>query len=202
MRALINQTARRLPTWPLYTIGGLWAVWMIWQAATGGLGPDPVKALERGFGERGLQVLIASLCITPLRWLGINLIKFRRALGLLGAGFVTLHFATWLSLDMGLRGSDILNDLFKRPYIIVGFVGFVLLIPLVATSSNKAIKKLGPAAWNRLHWLSYPAILAGAVHFVMIGKVYTVESGLYLAAVLGLLAVRAARQQKLRPIQA
>ena len=88
------------------------------------------------------------------------------------------------------------------PYIIVGFVGFVLLIPLVATSSNKAIKKLGPAAWNRLHWLSYPAILAGAVHFVMIGKVYTVESGLYLAAVLGLLAVRAARQQKLRPIQA
>ena len=202
MRALINQTARRLPTWPLYTIGGLWAVWMIWQAATGGLGPDPVKALERGFGERGLQVLIASLCITPLRWLGINLIKFRRALGLLGAGFVTLHFATWLSLDMGLRGSDILNDLFKRPYIIVGFVGFVLLIPLVATSSNKAITKLGPAAWNRLHWLSYPAILAGAVHFVMIGKVYTVESGLYLAAVLGLLAVRAARQQKLRPIQA
>ena len=202
MRDLINHTARRLPTWPLYTTGGLLAVWMIWQAATGGLGPDPVKALEHGFGEKGLQLLIASLCVTPLRWFGINLFKFRRALGLLGAGFVTLHFATWLSLDMGLRGAEILNDLFKRPYIIIGFIGFVLLIPLVATSSNKAIKKLGPAAWNRLHWLSYPAILAGAVHFVMIGKVYTVESGLYLAAVLGLLAVRAARQQKLRPIRA
>ena len=190
MRDILNQTARRLPTWPVYTMGGLLAVWMIWQAGSGGLGPDPVKALERGFGERGLQVLIASLCITPLRWAGINLLKFRRALGLLGAGFVTLHFATWITLDMGLRGAEIVSDLFKRPYIIVGFAGFLLLLPLVATSNHLAIKKMGPYAWNRLHWLTYPAILAGAVHFVMIGKVYTVESGLYLTAVLGLLAAR------------
>jgi sulfoxide reductase heme-binding subunit YedZ len=109
---------------------------------------------------------------------------------LLGAGFVTLHFATWITLDMGLRGAEILSDLFKRPYIIIGFAGFLLLLPLVATSNHLAIKKMGPYAWNRLHWLTYPAILAGAVHFVMIGKVYTVESGLYLTAVLGLLAAR------------
>jgi sulfoxide reductase heme-binding subunit YedZ len=97
---------------------------------------------------------------------------------------------------MGLRGAEILNDLFKRPYIVIGFVGFLLLIPLVVTSNNRAIKKLGPAAWNRLHWLTYPAIFAGAMHFVMIGKVYTLESGLYLAAVAGLLLARRLKVQK------
>ena len=190
MRDLINQTARRLPTWPLYTIGGLLAVWMIWQAATGGAGPDPVKALEHGFGEKGLQLLIASLCVTPLRWVGINLFKFRRALGLLGAGFVSLHFATWLSLDMGLRGAEILNDLFKRPYIIIGFAALLMLIPLALTSNGTAIKRLGALRWRRLHWLAYPATLAGAVHFVMIGKVYTLESAIYLAVVVLILAAR------------
>jgi sulfoxide reductase heme-binding subunit YedZ len=196
MRDALNRTARRIPTWSLYTIGALLAVWLFWQAANGALGPDPVKALEHAFGEKGLQLLIASLCITPLRWVGINLLKFRRALGLLGAGFVALHFATWITLDMGLRGAEILNDLFKRPYIVIGFVGFLLLIPLVVTSNNRAIKKLGPAAWNRLHWLTYPAIFAGAMHFVMIGKVYTLESGLYLAAVAGLLLARRLKVQK------
>jgi sulfoxide reductase heme-binding subunit YedZ len=196
MRDALNRTARRIPTWSLYTIGALLAVWLFWQAANGALGPDPVKALEHAFGEKGLQLLIASLCITPLRWVGINLLKFRRALGLLGAGFVALHFAIWITLDMGLRGAEILNDLFKRPYIVIGFVGFLLLIPLVVTSNNRAIKKLGPAAWNRLHWLTYPAIFAGAMHFVMIGKVYTLESGLYLAAVAGLLLARRLKVQK------
>ncbi len=196
MRDAINQTARRIPTWSLYTAGALLACWLIWQAGSGALGPDPVKALEHAFGEKGLQLLIASLCVTPLRWAGINLLKFRRALGLLGAAFVALHFATWVTLDMGLRGSEILNDLFKRPYIVIGFLGFLLLIPLVATSNTRAIKKLGSAAWNRLHWLAYPAILAGAVHFVMIGKVYTLESGLYLAAVVGLLLARRLKARK------
>lgn len=196
MRDALNRTARRIPTWSLYTIGALLAVWLFWQAANGALGPDPVKALEHAFGEKGVQLLIASLCITPLRWVGINLLKFRRALGLLGAGFVALHFAIWITLDMGLRGAEILNDLFKRPYIVIGFVGFLLLIPLVVTSNNRAIKKLGPAAWNRLHWLTYPAIFAGAMHFVMIGKVYTLESGLYLAAVAGLLLARGLKVQK------
>jgi sulfoxide reductase heme-binding subunit YedZ len=196
MRDALNRTARRIPTWSLYTIKALLAVWLLWQAANGALGPDPVKALEHAFGEKGLQLLIASLCITPLRWVGINLLKFRRALGLLGAGFVALHFAIWITLDMGLRGAEILNDLFKRPYIVIGFVGFLLLIPLVVTSNNRAIKKLGPAAWNRLHWLTYPAIFAGAMHFVMIGKVYTLESGLYLAAVAGLLLARRLKVQK------
>jgi len=198
----INRTARRIPAWSIYAAGALVVVWMVAAAALGLSGPDPVKALERGFGERGLQVLIASLCITPLRWGGVNLIKFRRALGLVGAALVALHFATWITLDMGLRWSEITTDLLKRPYIIIGFVAFVALLPLVATSNKGAIRRMGAASWKRLHWLAYPAILAGAVHFVMIGKVYTVESAAYVAVVLGLLAARWVKSRKFSQVMA
>ena len=191
-----NQTARKVPIWAVYSVGLLFAAWMVWQALTGGAGPDPIKALERGFGERGLQLLIAALCITPLRWVGVNLLKFRRAIGLLAFAFITLHFATWIVLDMGLRWSEIISDLFKRPYIIIGFAAFLVLIPLAISSNNASVKRLGAAGWNRLHWLTYPATLAGAVHFVMIGKVYTLESALYLAAVAALLLARRVKAQK------
>lgn len=202
MRDMINQTARRIPAWTIYLAGALAAVWLISNASSGAYGPDPVKALEKGLGERGLQVLIATLVITPLRWWGINLLKFRRALGLVGFGFIALHFAAWIVLDMGLRWSEVLNDLYKRPYIIVGFGAFMGLIPLAVTSNNRSLRRLGGAAWRKLHWLGYPAILAGAVHFVMIGKIYTVESGLYLAGVVALLAVRMARSRSLTLIPA
>lgn len=197
MRDLINQSARKVPAWTIYLAAGLAAVWLIWNSVSGAYGPDPVKALEKGLGERGLQILIASLAITPLRWWGINLLKFRRALGLAGFGFIMLHFAAWIVLDMGLRWNEVLHDLSKRPYIIVGFGALLAMIPLAVTSNNQSVKRLGAAAWRKLHWLAYPAILAGAVHFVMIGKVYTLESGLYLAAVVGLLLARMARSRSL-----
>jgi sulfoxide reductase heme-binding subunit YedZ len=191
-----NRTARRIPSWVVYALGATLIVWMLAAASLGLSGPDPVKALERGFGERGLQVLIAALCITPLRWAGLNLVKFRRAISLVGFALVALHFATWITLDMGLRWSEITTDLLKRPYIIIGFAAFLALLPLAITSNNGAIRRMGAAAWKRLHWLAYPATLAGAVHFVMIGKVYTVESALYVAAVMGLLAMRWLKSRK------
>lgn len=196
MRDLINQTARRIPAWVIYLAGLALAVWTIYVA----LGtPDPAKVLERDLGTRGLQILIATLCITPLRWGGINLLKFRRALGLMGFMFITLHLLTWSVLDLGLRWDVILTDLTKRPYIIIGFVAFLALTPLAITSNNISIKRLGGLRWKRLHWLAYPATLLGAVHFVMIGKVYTVESALYFAAVVALLAARWFKtQQKAR----
>ncbi len=202
MRDVINQTARKIPAWVIYIVGALAAAWLIWSAASGASGPDPVKALEKGLGERGLQVLIATLVISPLRWWGINLLKFRRALGLVGFGFIALHFTAWIALDMGLRWSEVLHDLYKRPYIIVGFGAFLAMLPLAFTSNNRMVKRLGGAAWRKLHWLTYPAILAGAVHFVMIGKVYTVESALYLAAVAALLLLRMARSRSLTLIPA
>lgn len=192
----LNQTARRIPAYTIYIAGIALAAWTIYAALAT---PDPAKVLERDLGTRGLQILIATLCITPLRWYGVNLLKFRRALGLMGFMFITLHFLTWMLLDLALRWSEILTDLTKRPFIIVGFLAFVALIPLAVTSNNAMIKRLGAARWKQLHWLAYPATLAGAVHFVMIGKVYTLESALYFLAVAGLLIARRLKSRKKAP---
>ena len=189
----INQTARRIPAYTIYIVGIALAAWVIYSSLAT---PDPAKVLERMLGTRGLQILIATLCITPLRWYGVNLLKFRRALGLMGFMFIALHLMTWVVLDLALRWSEILTELTKRPFIIVGFLAFLALIPLAITSTNAMIKRLGALRWKRLHWLAYPAILAGAVHFVMIGKVYTLESALYFAAVAGLLIARRLKARK------
>lgn len=187
---LINRTARRVPAWIIYALGLVVLTAIVVPVVLGMAGPDPVKPLEKELGERGLQFLILALCITPLRWGGLNFIKFRRAIGLVAFAFVLLHFLTWVVLDMGLRWEQILQDLTKRPYIMIGFVAFLALLPLAITSNAVSIRRLGAVSWKRLHWLAYPATLAGAVHFVMIGKVYTVESMLYLATVLALLGLR------------
>ncbi|NEY91691.1 protein-methionine-sulfoxide reductase heme-binding subunit MsrQ [Tabrizicola oligotrophica] len=197
MRDRINATARRVPTAFLYIGGAILALWLLFAAVQDSLGPDPVKALEQGLGIWALRFLLASLCITPLMRAGIRLLKFRRALGLLGFAYAALHFATWIALDMGLRWGQIAGDLTKRPYIIVGALGLLLLLPLAATSWNGAIRRLGAAAWNRLHRLAYPAILAGAVHFVMIGKVWTGESLVYLGIAMVLLVLRVPQSRRI-----
>ena len=186
----INRQLRRLPAWVVYALGTLPAGLLIYGAFFGGLGPDPVKGLERSLGEWGLRFLIASLAVTPLMRVGLRLSKFRRALGLLGFFYILAHFAVWIGLDMGLYWAQIARDLVKRPYIIVGFAGFLMLLPLAITSNDGSIRRLGGQVWRRLHRLAYPAILAGAVHFVMIGKVWTTESLIYLGLVGVLLAVR------------
>ncbi|HLQ18155.1 MAG TPA: protein-methionine-sulfoxide reductase heme-binding subunit MsrQ [Tabrizicola sp.] len=186
----LNTQARRVPTWVVYALGLVPLGFLVWGAIFGGLGPDPVKAIERGLGERGLQFLLASLAISPLRRVGLNLLRFRRALGLLSFIYVTLHLTAWVWLDMGLRWGEMLADLTKRPFVIVGMIGFLVMIPLAATSWNGAIRRLGAAAWNRLHKLAYVAILAGAVHLALLSKVWTTEVLVYLGLALALLAVR------------
>ena len=186
----LNAQARRIPTWFVYVLGLVPLGFLIWGAIFGGLGPDPVKAIERGLGERGLQFLLASLAITPLRRVGLNLLRFRRALGLLAFIYVTLHLMAWVLLDMGLRWDEMLADLTKRPFVILGMAGFLVMIPLAATSWNGAIRRLGAAAWNRLHKLAYVAILAGTVHLALLSKVWTTEVLVYMGLTLGLLALR------------
>lgn len=186
----LNAQARRVPTWVVYLLGLVPLGVLIWGAIFGGLGPDPVKAIERGLGERGLQFLLASLAITPLRRLGLNLLRFRRALGLLSFIYVSLHLVAWVWLDMGLRWGEMLGDLTKRPFVILGMIGFLVMIPLAATSWNGAIRRMGAAAWGRLHKLAYVAILAGAVHLALLSKVWTGEVLLYLGLTLALLALR------------
>lgn len=194
----INAFSRRVPTWVVYSLGLVPLALLVWGAVFGGLGPDPVKAIERGLGERGLQFLLASLAITPLRRAGLNLIRFRRALGLLSFTYVALHLTAWIWLDMGLRWSEMAADLWTRPYIIVGMVGFLVMLPLAVTSTNAAIRRMGAAGWARLHRLAYVAILAGVLHLVLLSKIWTTEVLVYLGLALALLAVRllprAARQ--------
>jgi sulfoxide reductase heme-binding subunit YedZ len=186
----LNAFARGVPTWVVYTLGTVPLAFLVWGAVSNDLGADPVKAVEHQLGLLGLQFLLASLAITPLRRLGLNLIRFRRALGLIAFAYVTLHLVAWVWLDMGLRWSEMAADLWKRPYIIAGMVGFAALLPLALTSTNAAIRKMGPVAWGRLHKLAYVAILAGTVHFVLLSKVWTTEVLVYAGLAVGLLAIR------------
>lgn len=190
MRDLVNRGARWLPTWPVYILGVLPFAWLFAQALGNQLGPDPAKTLERELGQLALQLLVAGLCVTPLRWLGVNLLKFRRALGLLAFFYVTMHLLTWVVLDLGLRWSEILNALYKRPYIMIGMAAFVMMIPLAITSANWAIRRMGPLHWRRLHLLAYPVGIAGALHFVMLQKTWAAEALIYLAIVAALLVAR------------
>ncbi|WP_299779534.1 protein-methionine-sulfoxide reductase heme-binding subunit MsrQ [uncultured Roseobacter sp.] len=185
----INAFARRVPTWVLYILYLLPVPWLLYLAQTGGLGREPIKALEHELGEIALQLLIIGLTITPLRrHLGINLLKFRRMFGLLAFTYVSLHLLVWLVLDVGIL-SQIWADILKRPYITIGMAGFVLLIPLALTSNNWSVRKLG-AGWRKLHRLSYVAVLLGGVHYMMLTKTWALEPVIYMAVILGLLALR------------
>jgi methionine sulfoxide reductase heme-binding subunit len=187
---LINTFARRVPTWVVCGLGLVPLVFLVWGAVAGGLGVDPVKAIEHRLGELGLQFLLASLAITPLRRLGLNLLRFRRALGLLAFAYVALHLTAWVWLDMGLRWNEMAADLVKRPYVILGMLGFMAMVPLAATSTNAAIRKLGPLAWRRLHRLAYVALAAGALHLVLLSKVWTAEVLVYSGLAVVLLGSR------------
>lgn len=186
----VNGFAKRVPTWVIYPLGTLPAIWVIY----GGLSAiDPVRAIEWGLGLWAVRLLIATLFITPLRWVGLNLLRFRRQLGQVAFAYVVLHFASWLTIDMGLRWEQIIGDLYKRWYILVGMSALVLLTPLALTSNTWSIRRLGAKTWNRLHKLAYLATALGMIHFLMVGKVYTVEVLTYAAILVALLAIRAWR---------
>ncbi|MBW4706433.1 protein-methionine-sulfoxide reductase heme-binding subunit MsrQ [Roseobacter sp. YSTF-M11] len=185
----INRFARRVPSWALYILYLLPVPYLLYLAQTGGLGREPIKALEHELGEIALQLLIISLTITPLRrYLGLNLLKFRRAFGLLAFIYVTLHLLVWLVLDVGIP-SQIWADIVKRPYITIGMGAFVLLLPLAVTSNNYAVRRLG-AGWRKLHRLAYVVVILGGVHYIMLTKTWALEPMVYMAVILGLLLLR------------
>lgn len=186
----INSLARRVPVNAVYLAGILPFLWIVWLAISNGLGPDPVKEIELRLGELGLQLLVAGLLVTPLRWAGLNLIRFRRAIGLLAFFYVAMHLLTWVVLDMGLRWDQMAADLVKRWYIIIGMLAFAAMLPLAITSNNASVRRLGAATWNRLHRLTYVAALGGAVHYLMLVKAWPIEPLLYLGAITALLLAR------------
>ena len=187
----VNQGLRRVPAWLLYPLGVVPFALLVQQALTGDLGADPVRTLEHQLGTYALQLLLAGLLVTPIRrWTGINLIRYRRAIGLLAFFYATLHLMVWVFLDLQMRWSEIGADLVKRPYIIVGMIGFAALVPLAVTSNNLSIRRMGAAAWARLHQLVYLAVLAGALHYLLLVKVWSFEPLFYAASAIVLVGLR------------
>ncbi|MFX4300249.1 protein-methionine-sulfoxide reductase heme-binding subunit MsrQ [Pseudosulfitobacter pseudonitzschiae] len=185
----LNGIIRTMPTWIVYLLFSLPVPWLFYQGQTGGLGPEPINSLEAELGKISLQLLIAGLTITPLRrYAGLNLMKFRRAFGLLAFFYVTIHLLVWLLLDVGIL-SQIWEDILKRPYITIGMAGFLCLLPLAMTSNNMSVRRLG-ARWKQLHKLTYIAVLLGAVHFIWLVKGFQLEPLIYMAIIGILLAVR------------
>lgn len=184
-----NTTVRRVPVWLVYIVGMLPAPWLFYLGVTGGLGVEPIKALEHELGELGLQILIVGLAITPLRrFAGVNLLKFRRAIGLLTFYYIFCHLLVWAFLDVQVI-SEVWADILKRPYITVGMAGFALMLPLAVTSNGWSVRKLGPM-WRKLHKLTYGVAILGGVHFVMLAKGFQIEPLVYLGVIIGLLAMR------------
>lgn len=195
----LNRLIRRLPTWVVYVVGALPLPYLFYQGLTGGLGVDPVKAIEHRYGILALQFLLASLAVTPLRrHLGLNLMKFRRALGLLCFYYLCGHLLVWLVLDVQIP-REIIADIVKRPYITIGMAGFLLLLPLALTSNSYSIRKLG-ARWRVLHRLSYVAVLLGGIHYVWLAKGIQLEPVVYLLTGCLLLLSRVKRA-KLRTLR-
>lgn len=194
----LNSALRRIPVWPIYVISLIYAGWLLWLGIENRLGAEPVKALEHALGEAALYLLVAGLAVTPFRrHAGVNLLKFRRAIGLACFFFVTVHLLTWAVLDVQ-RLDRVWADIVKRPYITVGMVAFVALIPLAATSNNWSVRRLG-ARWRKLQKLAYPIGVMGAVHYLLLVKGWQLKPMFFLALILLLLALRlklpARRQQ-------
>jgi len=185
----VNGAVRRVPVWLVYVAGLLPAPWFLYLGLTGGLGVEPIKALEHELGLFALQLLVAGLAVTPLRrYAGINLLRFRRAIGVLAFTYVALHLLVWLVLDVQAP-ARIWADIVKRPYITIGMIGFLAMIPLALTSNNWSVRRLGPR-WRQVHKLTYIVVLLGAVHFVMLRKGFQLEPLAYLAAIVILLTLR------------
>jgi len=186
-----NAWVRKIPDWPLYFLAPVPALVYFYWAVDNQLGADPLQVLERQLGRWALQLLLLTLLVTPIRRItGVNLVKYRRALGLAAFMYVCFHLTTWFVLDKQFFWGEIIRDLYKRPYIILGMTAFVLLIPLALTSNRFSIRRLGPLGWTRLHRLSYVAVILGGTHFVLVRKVWEVNPVLYLLGAILLVAWR------------
>ncbi len=156
---------RKTIAWVLLGSPALYALYLI---ATNDLGANPLETLTDHTGQWTLRFLLLGLLITPLRELTgwVSLIRYRRLIGLFASFYATAHMALWLFIDQQLDWRLLLEDVLDRPYITLGFMGWLLLLPLVATSTKGMIKKLGKS-WRKLHRAVYAIPLLGIVHYTM-----------------------------------
>jgi methionine sulfoxide reductase heme-binding subunit len=183
--------------------------WLVYGAATNNLGANPAQYLERSLGDWTLRFLCITLAVTPLRVIAHlpALARFRRMLGLFVFFYAALHLVAYSWFDMGFDFGDIARDIPKRPFILVGFSGFVLLVPLAATSFNRAVKALGARRWQALHKLVYVVACLAILHFFWMraGKHDFGQVAVYaaiLAALLGWRVVHALHKKGPPPVGA
>jgi len=182
--------------------------WLVWALVTGNLSANPLSDVTNETGVWTLRFLCITLAITPLRrvtgWHGV--IRFRRMIGLFAFFYGTLHLLTYVVLDRfaGLDFPDgivawttvrnlamsVGEDIYKRPFITVGFTAFMLMLPLALTSTTGWIRRLGGRNWQRLHRLVYASAMAGVVHYWWLVKADVSRPETYALVVGSLLAFR------------
>ena len=187
---LVRASVRRLRSWHIYLSLLVPLLFLTYDLLSGRLGVDPMRAIEKSLGVTAIYILILTLCITPFSVLtGINFIRFRRAFGLMSFFYIILHFSTWLLLDMQLRWVEIAESLTRKPFIVFGMMGFLLLIPLAATSNNYSMKRLGKY-WQKLHKLIYVAIILGGIHYLMMEKTLQNDAIITFIIIIVLISLR------------
>lgn len=195
-RLLLHPAAKPL----VFVVCLLPFAWLFYGALSNQLGANPAEALIRALGDWTLRFICIVLAVTPLRVISNTpaLARFRRMLGLFAYFYVVMHLLSYSWFDMGFDVGDIIADIIKRPFILVGFLAFLLLTPLAATSFNAAIKAMGAKRWQWLHKLVYLIAGLGLLHFFWMraGKNNFTEVFVYAAIVALLLGWRA--QQFLR----
>ena len=177
----------------LVAIAGLAPLaFLVGAALTDNLGVNPIEFITHETGTFALAFLIVTLSVTPIRRLTgwHQAIRVRRMLGLFAFFYATLHLLTWVVLDQFFDAPAMLADIVKRPYITVGMIGFLSMVPLAITSSAAMIRRLG-RRWQTLHRLTYVAAVAGVVHFWWLVKADVTEPQRWAAALTVLLAIRA-----------
>jgi methionine sulfoxide reductase heme-binding subunit len=201
-KLLLHVSAKPL----LFALSLLPFVWLVYAAFSNQLGANPAEALERALGDWTLRFLCLVLAVTPLRVIFKlpALARMRRMLGLFVYFYVTLHLLAYAWFDMGFELGDIATDIVKRPFILVGFVAFVFLTPLAATSFNRAIKAMGARRWQVLHKLVYGVAGLGLLHFFWMraGKNNFAEVAVYAVILGALLGWRVLDFMKKKRLQA
>ena len=176
----------------LYLAAVLPLAWLVFALFTGLVMGDQVKFMQHVTGDTVLTCLMLTLAVTPLRRLtGWNeIIRVRRLIGLTAFWYACLHLTTYLVFDQSLDVGEIAADIRKHPWVLVGFTGFLCLIPLAVTSTNGWIRRLGGKRWQRLHRLVYVAAVAGVLHYFWLVKKDVTYPLIYGVVLLVLLLVR------------
>jgi sulfoxide reductase heme-binding subunit YedZ len=187
----------------LYLSATLPLAWLLFALITGRVMGDQVKFMQHVTGDTVLTCLMLTLAITPLRRLtGWNeIIRVRRLIGLTAFWYACLHLTTYLVFDQSLSVSEIMADIEKHPWVLLGFTAFLCLVPLAITSTNGWVRRLGGKRWQRLHRLVYVAATAGVLHYLWLVKKdirYPLLYGLVLLILLGSRVVLALTKSRAR----